>query len=534
MSQKGWTLLAVVLGSGIVFLDGTIVNVALPRIGAELPANLVGVLEGQTYVTSGYLAALSALLVLSGALTDYHGRRRMFAIGLVAFGITSVLCGLAPNMESLVVARVLQGAAGALLVPGSLSIITATFDGAERGRAFGVWASATAATTTLGPIVGGFLVDAISWRSAFLINGPLVALAVYATLRHVPESRDESATGRFDWLGAFVIAVGVGGLAFGAVRGQERQWADPLAFAALAVGGVAIVLFPVLMARSPDPLVPLWLFRSRNFTVTNLYTFVVYGALYVSMMFQGLFLQNTLGYTALAAGAATLPVGILLALFSTQVGALAGRLGARSFLTAGPLIMAAGLLWLARIPDSSTTWAADLADPASLVPPAGYLLDVMPAILFFGVGLTLLVAPLTTAVMTSVPVRNAGLASAINNAVSRVGAPLVSALIFIAITASFYSTLERRVPGLDASSVEVRRAIPPLNRVAAGVPRPQVAAARHASTEAFHLAMLASAALLVFGAAVNAVGLRSRPAALPGDEEEPGQHRRTTEAPLPG
>jgi MFS family permease len=222
--RQRWTMVAAILGSGIVFLDGTVVNVALKRIGEDLPASIVGVLEGQTYVISGYLATLAALLILAGALADYYGRRRVFMIGLAGFGLTSVLCGMAPNLELLVVFRVLQGATGALLVPGSLSIITATFEGAARARAFGIWASATSATTILGPIVGGFLVDAISWRVAFLINIPLVVIALLATARFMDESRDESATGRFDWLGAFVIAVAVGGLAFGAIRGQEKQW----------------------------------------------------------------------------------------------------------------------------------------------------------------------------------------------------------------------------------------------------------------------------------------------------------------------
>jgi EmrB/QacA subfamily drug resistance transporter len=520
--RRNWILLAVVLGSAIVFLDGTVVNVALPKIGKELPATFVGVLEGQTYVNSGYLAVLSALLILAGALSDYYGRRRMFILGLSGFGVTSVLCGLAPTMELLILFRLAQGASGALLVPGALSIITSNFEGAERGRAFGVWAAASSATTTLGPIVGGFLVDTISWRLAFLINVPLVLLALYATIQYVPESRDEESTGRFDWLGAVVIAIGVGGLAFGATRGQERAWTDGLAYVALVVGAIATIAFPILMARSRNPLVPLDLFRSRNFTVTNLFTFVVYGALYVSFIFQGLFLQNTLGYTALAAGSAGLPVGIMLALFSTPVGGLAGRYGPRPFLAAGPTLMALGSLWFARIPATSPPWLARVQDPASLIPTSGYLIDVLPGSLLFGAGLTLLVAPLTTAVMASVPTRRAGLASAINNAVSRVGAPLISAVIFIAIVGSFYSGLEARVPGLDASQPEVRRAIPPLNPPAESVPAAQQAAAREASTDAFHLAMLVAALLLFTGAAVAAVGLRERPSEGTGEAAREG------------
>src|SRR5919204_4187434 len=249
MAMKRWILTAAVLGSGIVFLDSTVVNVALPRIGRDLPRLFLGVLEGQSYVYNAYLLTLSALLILAGAVNDYYGRKRTFLIGLVGFGVTSVLCGFAPNMELLVLARVLQGATGALLVPGSLALITANFAGEEQGRAFGTWAGASGATTILGPLVGGILVDTISWRAAFFINVPLVAVAAWATWRHVPESRDERASRSFDWLGAAIVALAVGGLAFGAIYGQQREWHDPAAFVALAIGAVAAIAFPFLMAR---------------------------------------------------------------------------------------------------------------------------------------------------------------------------------------------------------------------------------------------------------------------------------------------
>jgi EmrB/QacA subfamily drug resistance transporter len=512
MTQKGWTLVAAVLGSGIVFLDSTIVNVALPKIGAELPATLIGTLEGQTYVTSGYLATLAALLILAGALSDFYGRRRIFVIGLAGFGASSLLCGLSPNLELLVLFRILQGATGALLVPGSLALITAAYPGEERAKAIGMWAAATSAVTVLGPALGGFLVDTISWRAAFLINVPLVAIALFATIRYVRESRDESSTGQFDWLGAVVGAVAVGGLAFGGIRGQSTGWNDAVAYIALAVGAVATALFLPLMARRPHPLVPLGLFRSRNFAVANLSTFLVYGALYVTFGFQGLYLQNTLGYSAMAAGLAGIPVGLFLTFLSTKAGALAGRIGVRPFMTAGPLVMAAGLLWFARIPATSRPWEARLDTPATLVPSDGYFIDVLPGILLFALGISLLVAPLTATVMTSIPLRNSGLASAINNAISRVGAPLISAVIFIAITSSFYTGLATRVPGLDASSAEVHKQIQPLNipkTPPAGLdPQLVATAARDASTDAFHLAMLVSAALLIAGGIVNAVGIR--------------------------
>ncbi len=506
--RRGAILLAVALGSGIVFLDGTIVAVALKTIGTDLPATLVGTLEGQTYITGGYLVVLAALLIPAGALSDAYGRRRVFGLGLVAFGITSMACGLAPTMELLILFRLAQGAAGAFLVPGALAIITATFSGDERGRAIGIWAASTAAFTTLGPLIGGLLIQAVSWRAAFLVNVPLI-IAALAALRYVPESRDAEATGRVDWLGAAVVIVAVGGLSFGATRGQEHGWQDPVAVAALVVGAVALVAFPFLMAVRPDPLVPLVLFRRRNFAVVNLSTLVIYGALYVSLTFQSLFLQGTIGYTPLAAGALGLPSGILLALLSTRAGEAAGRIGPRPFMVSGPLLMAGGLLWLARIPSSSAAWLAEPSTPSSLVPPQSYLVDVLPATLLFGFGLALLVAPLTTALMGSVPVRRAGLGSAINNAVSRVGAPLAGAALFVAITAAFVPAIAAAIPGFD-TAVADRLGIVPLAPPPAGAPPGLADAITNASTDAFHLAMAVAAGLLVAGALINLVGLERR------------------------
>ena len=514
--RGGWVLFAVVLGSGVVFLDSTVVNVALQTIGQDLPAVVVGRLEGLTYVTSGYLTVLAALLVLAGALGDTFGRRRVFAIGLVGFGVTSVLCGLAPTLELLVVGRLAQGAAAALLVPQALAIITATWDGAARGRAIGTWAAATSAIVIAGPLVGGLLVQAVSWRAVFFVNVPIIAIGTYA-LRYLPESRDEDATGRFDWLGAAVIAVGVGGLAFGATRGEQQRWQDPVAFLAILVGAAAVASFPWLMGRRRDPLVPLGLFRERAFSVINLSTFVIYGALYVNMAFQQLYLQGVLGYSPTAAALALLPAAILLTLISTRAGRLAGRLGARRFLVAGPLLMAAGLLYLARVPSTSAAWSALPADPASFLPSSGYLVDILPGQLVYGVGLAILVAPLSTALMGSVPARRAGLASATNNAVSRAGAPLVSALLFIALSAAFYPALAALAPGIDVGAASFRAAVQPLSAPDPSLGPTVAAAAREASTTAFHLAMFAAAALLTVGAAVNGFGLHpTEPAAAAG------------------
>ena len=506
--RQRWTLVATVIGSGAVFLDGTIVNIALPRIGRELPATIVAVLEGQAYVVSGYLAVLAALLILAGALSDHYGRKRVYAIGLAGFALSSALCGLSPSLEWLIVFRLIQGGTGALLVPGALSLITQAFQGAERGRAFGIWAASTSALTVLGPIAGGVIVDTIGWRFAFLINVPLLASALWVTIRHLAESRDAEAAGRFDWLGAGVAALAVGGLAFGLIRGQAQAWADGAAWIAIAIGVAALVLFPILMARRPNPLIPLGLFRQRAFATINLATFFVYGALYVTISYQALVLQNVLGYSALGAGAIGIPIGILISLLSTRVGSLAGRIGARRFLVGGPMLMAVAMLWYARLPADSAPWNAAFGTPASLIPPLDVWIDVIPGVLLFGVGISLVVAPLTSTLMSSVPGRFSGLGSAINNSISRVGQPLLGAFVFIAINATFYASLGSIAPGLDTSDPGVQRAFQPLNPPPAGATPDQLTAATQASMDAFHLSVLIGAVLLVIGGLVSWFGLR--------------------------
>jgi len=510
VNRRTGTLVAAILGSGIVSLDSSVVTVALPRIGQELPTRIFGVLEGQSYIYNGYSLTLSALVILAGALNDFYGRRRMFAFGIAAFGVSSILSGLAPSMEALVLFRILQGAAGAFLVPGSLSLITVTFAGEEQGRAFGIWSAASAVISTLGPFVGGLLVDTVSWRMVFLINIPLVALALWFIRCYVRESRDDEASATFDVRGAIVTALAVGGLAFGAIYGQQREWRDPLAFAMLALGAGAAALLPLLMARSPHPLVPLQLFRSRNFTVTNLSTFVIYGALSVVFYYLTLFLQGVLGYTAAAVGLAYIPEVCFLIAFSSRFGALASRYGPRWFMAAGPAIMALGVVLLARVPAHSQPWLFRAAAPPTFLPPLSYFTDFLPGLIVFGIGIMTMVAPLTTALMTSVPVRSSGVASAINDAISEVGPQLAGALIFVAITSGFYAQMAARVPGLDTTSPAVRRELAPLNPPPQGSPPAEAAAAREASTGAFHLAMLIGATLLLGGAAINAIGIAPR------------------------
>jgi EmrB/QacA subfamily drug resistance transporter len=512
---------ATIAGSAMVFLDGTVVNVALQKIGAELPASLVGVLEGQTYVVAGYMATLSALLILAGALGDRYGRRRMFLIGLAWFTTASVLCGLAPSLEILILARILQGIGGALLVPGSLAILTATFEGPARGRAFGLWASATAALNLLGPILGGILVSTISWRVAFLINLPIGLAAIWLTLRAVPESRREDQA-PLDWLGAAVAGLAVAGLSFGAIRSNEESWRDPLAIGILILGAIAAIAFPFLMARRRNPLVPLELFRNRRFSAINLSTFLIYGALYTQFALQSLFLQGTLGYTPLASALVGLPGTLFLIFVSARAGELAARIGPRPFLVGGPILMAVGTsIWLT-VGATSTPWGASITDPASLVPPLATIVGPLLAGMVFGAGISMVVAPLTTVLMSSVPVDRAGLGSAINNAISRIGQPLVIAAVFVAITSNFYAALAAAVPGTDPNDASLRQHLQPLNPPPGDASQALAAAARAASTDAFHLAILVAATLLILGALVNWYGIRGSDAAHPTEPSTEG------------
>jgi EmrB/QacA subfamily drug resistance transporter len=503
LAHRG-ALAAVVIASSTVFLDGAIVNIALPRIGSQLPAIGIGVLEGQVYVVAGYMAALAAFLLPGGAIGDMYGRRLAYLAGLVGFGLASLACGLAPSLDLLVIARLLQGIAGALLIPGSLAILAALYEGPTRTRAFGIWTTATSAVVLLAPPLGGLLVEVVGWRGIFMVNVPLVLLALVVAGRAIPELRPEGTPRRFDWPGAVTAAVAIGGLTFGAIRGQQTGWGQPAAIAALGVGAAAVVLFPILMTRRRDPLVPLGLFRNRTFRAMNVSTFLVYGAMYLSLSLQSLFLQGVLGYSPLGAALALLPQGLTLVLLSARAGHLAQRFGTRRFLVGGPLLMAAGALAWLRVGPASAPWIARAADTSSLVPSGGFLADVLPATLLSALGLAIFVVPLTTTLMASIPVDRAGLGSAINNALSRVGQPLFSAIAFILLTGRFYASLAAHVSGIDPADPALRSTIQPLNGTAPGIDPLVAAAAAVASADAFHEALIGAAALFALGALVNA------------------------------
>jgi EmrB/QacA subfamily drug resistance transporter len=401
--QGRFVLLAAALGSGIAFLDSTVVNVALPAIGEDLDADL----RALQWVLDGYLVTLTAFLLLGGSLGDVYGRRRMFVYGLVGFTVASVLCGLAPNAGALIAARALQGTAAALLVPGSLAIISATFASDERGRAVGAWSGLTGVTSALGPFVGGWLVDAVSWRLIFLINVPLAAIAVWVTIRHVPETRAHGER-HIDVTGAVAISIALGGLAYALIEAEV----NPATIAAAVVGVVALVAFFVIEARKRDPMLPLGLFRIPQFAGANATTLAVYAALGGAFFLIVLYLQEVMGYSAIEAGASLVPITILMLLLSSRFGALSERIGPRLPMTIGPLIVGLGLVLFSEV-----------------APGDRFTASVLPAAIVFGLGLSVTVAPLTAAVLGAVDNEQSGIASGVNNAVARLAGLLAVAIL---------------------------------------------------------------------------------------------------------
>lgn len=403
-----WVIGATVLGSGMAQLDATVVNVALPAMGRDLHAG-VGALQ---LVVTAYAVTLAALILLAGTLGDRLGRRRMFLTGVIGFVAASLLCALAPTTGVLIGARALQGIGGALLTPGSLAIVEASFVTHDRGRAIGAWSALVGVAAAIGPLVGGYLVQAVSWRAIFLINLPLGAVVVWLALRYVPESRDESATGPLDRAGAVLATLGLAGATYAMIYGPSRGLGGPLVLAAALVGVLGLAGFFAVERLGRHPMLPLSVFTVRRFTAANLVTFVVYAALGGVFFLLVVVLQTSLGYSPLAAGAASLPVTALLLVLSSRTGALAQRIGPRIPLTVGPLVIAAGMLLMLRIR-----------------PGAGYLGAVLPAVVVFGLGLATTVAPVTAAALASLDERQAGLASGVNNAVARMAGLLAVALL---------------------------------------------------------------------------------------------------------
>ncbi|WP_214365079.1 MFS transporter [Pseudonocardia sp. H11422] len=401
-----WVLLTTVLGSSLAMLDATVVNIALPQIGADLDAGFTGL----QWTVNAYTLTLASLILLGGSLGDRFGRRRVFLIGVIWFAAASLICGLAPNIETLVAARALQGVGGALLTPGSLAIISAAFHGPHRAAAVGAWSGLGGIAGAVGPFVGGWLVE-WSWRAVFLLNLPLAVVVVAVALRHVPETRDPDAAPGLDLAGTTLAVLGLGALSW-SLTDLGASGPTPGVLTGLAVGIGALTAFVFVERRSPHPLVPTELFRNPLFTAANAATLLIYAALSMVFVLLVLQLQTVAGFSPLAAGTALLPVTALMLLFSARAGALAQRIGPRLPLTIGPLISACGLLLMRRIGPGASWW-----------------LDVLPAVVVFGAGLTLTVAPLTATVLDAAPDRYAGAASGVNNAIARAGGLLSVALI---------------------------------------------------------------------------------------------------------
>ncbi len=408
-SPRGrWVIAATVLGSGMAALDATVVGIALPTIGRDFSVGL-GSLQ---WVSNGYTLALAGLLLAGGALGDRYGRRRMFSVGVVWFAVASLLCAVAPSAPVLIAARVLQGVGGALLTPGSLAILQASFAPEDRFKAIGAWSGLGGVATAIGPFLGGYLIGAVSWRLVFFINLPLAVAVLLIAARQVPESRYAWAPKHLDVLGALLAASGLAGLTYGLTDGPAHGWTSPAALGPLLVGVGLLAAFVVVELRSPAPMLPLSVFRSAQFSAANLVTFVVYGALAGALFLVPVHLQQVAGYSPIVAGTALLPITALMLVFSSRSGALAARIGPRLQMSAGPLVVAVGMVLLARIDRSG-----------------GYLAQVLPAVLVLGAGLAITVAPLTSTALSAAPMEHAGIASAVNNDVARTAGLIAVAVL---------------------------------------------------------------------------------------------------------
>jgi EmrB/QacA subfamily drug resistance transporter len=500
-ARKRWTLVACIMGSGIVLLDGTVVNVALPTIQRALG----GGLAAQQWVVNGYLLTLGSLILIGGSLGDLFGERRVFAIGVSGFGVASLICALAPSIGVLVAARALQGVAGALLVPSSLAVIVNTFPESERGAAIGSWTAWGAIAGVLGPLAGGELLALGSWRWIFLMNIPLVIACVALILIAIPARapRDEDPARparRVDYTGAILCALGLGGPVFALIEQPRLGWSSPAVIVPLIAGVALLTLFLLYESRAQGPMLPLGLFRRRNFSAGNVETFAMYAGLAILFFFLILFLQQIGGYTPLQSGLATLPVTIVMFVLSRRFGALADRYGPRFFMGAGPLIAAAGLLLFQRVGVK-----------------ADYVSEVLPPLLVFSLGLSMTVAPLTAAVLAGSE-HQAGIASGVNNAIARVAGLLGTASVGAVIASSFAASMSSRLQdtplgGAAQAAVRAAKRLPLGQPDVHGVPPAQAhavsLAAEQASLHSFHLGMMIAAALVALGGVVGVAGIRN-------------------------
>ncbi|MGD1024802.1 MAG: MFS transporter [Candidatus Sulfotelmatobacter sp.] len=422
-----WIVAATIIGSSMVFIDSTVVNVALPALQASFHATVVDV----QWVIESYGLLLGALILVGGSLGDLFGRRLMFLLGVAIFAMASIGCGLAPNIHWLIIARSIQGVGGALLVPGSLAIISTSFDEKSRGRAIGTWSGFTAITTAVGPVLGGWLVEYASWRWIFFVNLPLAAAVIAISLWRIPESRNSSG-GHIDWRGALAVTLGLGGLVYGFIESVNLGWEDPLVLASLILGCGCLILFLFLETRVTSPMVPLTLFASPDFSGTNLLTLFLYGATGIFFFLFPLNLIQVQGYSATAAGAAVLPLILLIFLLSRWSGGLVTRYGARLPLIVGPMVTALGFVLFTVPSVGGSYWEA-----------------FFPPVMALGFGMAITVAPLTTVVMNSVGQDRVGAASGINNAVARVAGVLAIAVLGIVMVRAFSYRLDRQLANVS-------------------------------------------------------------------------------------
>jgi EmrB/QacA subfamily drug resistance transporter len=447
-SAARWALVATILGSSIAFIDSTVVNVALPAIQRDLG----GGLAAQQWIVDAYLLTLGSLILVGGSLGDIFGEVRMFTLGVALFGLASVLCAVAPTSTTLIVFRGIQGVAGALLTPASLAVLTSTFSGEARGTAIGTWTAWSGISTVVGPLLGGWLIGFTSWRVIFLLNVPIAIATIVLVRRHLPHDDRTRTAVRVDFAGAAMCVAGLGSLVFGFIEQPRLGWSDPAVPGTILGGAALLVAFVLYESRTKMPMLPLRLFRSRNFSAANIETFAVYGGLSAWGFFLTLYLQQIAGYSPFQAGLATVPLTIGMFLLSRYVGRMSMRFGPRLFMAAGPLIGAVSILALARLPTHPNYWV-----------------DLFPALVGFAIALSLTVAPLTTTVLSDAGAGDAGIASGINNAVARVSGLIAIAVIGVAAAGS----------------------------------------TDHLAVQGFHRAMLIVSVLLAVGGVIGAVGIRN-------------------------
>ena len=487
--QQRLVLVVSILASFVAFLDSAIVNVALPSIQNELG----GGLSAQQWIVDAYLLTLGSVILIAGSLSDLFGRMKILSIGLLGFGVASVLCAIAPNNEFLIAARALQGIAGAFLVPSSLALIIAAFSGSAQGKAIGTWTAWTGIAFVIGPLLGGILVDSGSWRWIFAINILPIIVTLWL-IRDIKVVKEKPKSASVDYLGATLCALGLAGPIYALIEAPHYGWSSPMVYLPLICGILLLALFLLHEKRTKHPMLPLSLFKNHNFSVGNIATLAIYAALSAATFLIVLFLQQVSGYSALSAGLALLPITIILFFLSSRFGALAGKHGPRLFMGLGPLVAALGFLLMLRIPADVNYWT-----------------QLFPAIILFGLGLAMTVAPLTSAILGDVKPEQAGIASAVNNAVARIAGLIAVAAIGAAVAVKFSYSMNEPALSFSNSSIETAKQSP----LVVAPPKPYTdnktyrAALTNASVDAFHTGIAISTATLIAGGIISLVGIRN-------------------------